>query len=62
MFLNQLSRLVEWAEMRVLTSVNAEFVRLDRAEIVCFLGYALEAQNHDLRAILKFLSNFEKVC
>ena len=58
--LNQVSRLVEWAEMSVWTTVNAEFGPLDRAEITGLLVYAFEAQNHDLKAIFLVFFNIWK--
>ena len=61
MCLTQISRLLEWAEMSVWSTVNAEFGPLDRAELTCLLVCAFEAQNPDLKAILKLFPKFEKV-
>ena len=41
--------------------MNAEFGPLDRAEITCLLVYAFEAQNHDLRAMLRLFPKFEQI-
>ena len=41
--------------------MNVEFGPLDRAEITCLLVYAFEAQNHDLRAMLRLFPKFEQI-